>query len=253
MMPPALSAPARRRAAFGYSGLLMASAALRASLRRSSPLHDGGGTPRGRRGGTAPGGDNATTEEPPERGHGHQGPGMHAGHALALGAWALSVGAFLTTNYYRATSPFPGFLADVDVRTWALVHAVSGMLFAGGILTTAFVEWLVISKGSEPVKDFWFTTATKAEAAVVLPGLTGSMISGVAQSWILYRCPLQYAPLHVKLPVHILLLFGVWWLVTDLATRDAAGDESKQMKRLGSNAVSCLLVLALYFVMVLKP
>lgn len=173
--------------------------------------------------------------------------------ALALHGWAIAVGAFLVINYFWGTSAWPGFLMSVDVRMWALVHAVSGMLFAGGILVTSVLEFLVVRSGSDDVQQFWFSAATKAEWLVVLPGLTGSMVSGIAQAWQMYQCPIKFAPLHVKLPIHVMALFAVWWMLTDVATRDAAKDKKKQGKRLISNLVSCLFVFALYGIMVLKP
>mmetsp|Transcript_30316 Transcript_30316/g.85676 ORF Transcript_30316/g.85676 Transcript_30316/m.85676 type:complete len:232 (-) Transcript_30316:50-745(-) len=173
--------------------------------------------------------------------------------SLLLPVWCVSVGAFLMYNYYWASSPWPAFLTAIDVRTWALVHAVSGTLFAGGIFTTAFVEWLVFRSHSTAVQAFWFQTASKAEVAIVLPGLTGSLVSGVAQAWLMYQRPVQFAPLHVRLPIHILVAFGLWWLVTDVATRSAAEDKAKQGWRQGSNLVSCLFLVAIYGIMVLKP
>ena len=173
--------------------------------------------------------------------------------SVAYLLWGSSIGVFLMTNYFWAASPWPSFLTAVDVRTWALLHALSGMLFAGGVFTTAFVEWLVFKADSKPVDDFWFAAASKSEWAIVLPGLTGSLVSGVAQSWMMYQRPLMYAPLHVKLPIHILVLFGIWWLATDVAQRSAAGDKSMQGRRQVSNAVSCCLILVIYGIMVLKP
>jgi hypothetical protein len=156
-------------------------------------------------------------------------------------------------NYYWATSLWPGILTVVDLRTWALMHAVSGVFFAGGIFTTAYIEWLVTKTFSKPVQDFWYGAASSVEWALVLSGLTGSLISGVAQSWIMYQRPIMYAPIHVKLPIHILVAFGLWWLATDVTQRDAAGDKAMQRRRLLSNAISCLLTLAIFGIMVLKP
>jgi hypothetical protein len=167
--------------------------------------------------------------------------------------WASWVVAFLLINYNGATSPWPSALTALDVRTWALVHAVSGSLFAGGIFTTTFLEWLVFRSPSRAVQEFWFSSATKAEAALVLPGLTGLLVSGVAQAWLTYQCPIKYAPLYVKLPIHVLALFGLWWLLTDLTTRDAVNDKGKQLRRQGSNLVSCMLLISIYAIMVLKP
>lgn len=102
--------------------------------------------------------------------------------SLALPAWATGVGGFLLYNYYFATAPWPpGLLEALPVRAWALIHAISGAAFAGGILTTAFLEWLVVTSGVDSVQRFWYRAATRTERALVLPGLTGSLLSGVAQ------------------------------------------------------------------------
>jgi hypothetical protein len=130
------------------------------------------------------------------------------------------------------------------------------MLFAGTILTTTVLEWIVVRSGSAAVKQFWFEeTVDQAETALVLPGLTASIVSGIAQCWLTYERCLKRAPLHVKLPLHILSTFGLWWLWTDLRLRGAraATDDGAQIKRRWSNVVSCLFLLVLYGVMVLKP
>jgi len=173
--------------------------------------------------------------------------------SLVLPAWAACMGGFLVYNYYFATAPWPPGLGAVPLGVWSLLHAISGAAFSGGILTTTFLEWVVVTQGNADVKRFWYNAATRAEHVLVLPGLTGSLISGVAQAWLMYQRPLQYAPLHVKLPIHVLVLFGLWWLMTDLNQRHAAEDNNMQAGRLRSNAVSCALVLLIYGIMVLKP
>jgi hypothetical protein len=130
------------------------------------------------------------------------------------------------------------------------------MQFAGTILTTTVLEWIVVTSGSADVKQFWFEeTVDRAETLLVLPGLTGLIVSGVPQSWLTYERNLQQAPLHVQLPLQLLAAFGLWWLLTDLRLRGthAAVDDKVQIKRRWSNIVSCLFLIMIYGIMVLKP
>ena len=106
---------------------------------------------------------------------------------------------------------------------------------------------------------------------VVLPALTGSIISGSGQATIDYG-GMVGAPKHVTGAVHALLTFGLWWGATDVTTQGRAkelarkldgesdaflqgdGDATSLLKlRRISNIVSCLMVIGLYALMVLKP
>ena len=115
---------------------------------------------------------------------------------------------------------------------------------------------------NDGVYHFWFRIAPRIEQWMVLPALTGSIVSGITQAALRYGS-LRLAPRHVKSSLHILLLFGLWWGVTDRKTQRRA-QEVKAMEPEGplpgvlrqrriSNVVSCAFLVALYATMVLKP
>ena len=175
--------------------------------------------------------------------------------------WIHVISIFIIANY-RSVRGWPAGLTRIPLAVWSLVHAVSGMLFAGTIVVTTILEWLVVSHQQPPVSQFWFGTIMPAmEQAVVLPALTGSILSGVAQAFHNYSS-LRGAPRHVKSSLHLLFLFGIWWGVTDRRTQHPAQQEAAadgrvvprvwKLRRV-SNLVSCGFLLALYAVMVLKP
>ena len=119
---------------------------------------------------------------------------------------------------------------------------------------------------------FWFQSIPqRLDANVVLPALTGAIVSGVGQASIAYG-GLATSPKHVVGAFHFLVAFGLWWGITDVtsqrkaveAVRKLAADSDdknddtveipKLLKmRVISNAVSCLCVVGLYALMVLKP
>lgn len=241
--------------------------------------------------------------------------------------WVHLVSIFVLANYYFCNSPtaaaaaccWPAAMATrVSLSAWSLVHALSGMLFSGGIVTTTVLEWRVVQHayknhrrdGQQQTKTnddsnanpnnqhhsdllrFWFHAGAPAvERWLVLPAVTGSLVSGVAQAALAYG-RLRSAPRHVKSSLHLLLLLGLWWGATDRTTQrrvqqelvvgtttkqeendeDGAaaavvetssnsGSESNNTKKLplvlrqrrASNLVSCAFLAALYAVMVLKP
>lgn len=175
--------------------------------------------------------------------------------AVFVAAWIAALSAFLFLNYSGSTS-WPEQLTDVPLRVWSLLHALNGLLFAGTILTTTVLEGIIVQRADDPVKQFWFeNTVDRAETVMVLPGLTGLIVSGTAQMWMSYEVPLAQAPQHIQLPLQILAAFALWWWFTDLRWRgaEAATDEAVQRKRLWSNVVSCLFLFVIGGVMVLKP
>jgi hypothetical protein len=196
-----------------------------------------------------------------------------------------------------------GFIFVVPSEVWSLIHAVSGMMFGGSILCTAVVEWIwpdelrqmtcnrATSQGgavSETTIDdlslqlLLNKMATKTlfpmEGKLVLPGVTGSMISGIAQSFYNYGS-LRLAPRHVKSSLHLIFLFGLWWAWTDRKTQNdiillsstSPSSKSQNSSQNGEetpiqeemmeiwkrrrlyNAISCVFVFALYAIMILKP
>ena len=143
------------------------------------------------------------------------------------------------------------------------------MAFAGGVVTTTLLEWNLPSvmeknnnnnhRGGTELLRWLF----QIESLLVLPGVTFSFISGVVQSHQSYGS-LRYAPRHVKSALHVMLLFGAWWVFADrrsqkdLLQGDESGDallfdKDKVIKRRFSNVVSCLFLVVLYGIMILKP
>jgi hypothetical protein len=150
------------------------------------------------------------------------------------------------------------------------------MIFGGTIILSALVEYLVVKTSDASVMKFWFLDVPqKLDVNVVLPALAGVIVSGVAQANIRYG-GLATSPKHVVGVIHLLVTFGMWWAITDVTTqrktsemirrRNSDHDEDDDVHkidenelhriltmRLASNVVSCLLVVALYAIMVLKP
>ena len=181
----------------------------------------------------------------------------------ALGTWIASLSSFLLINNY--VGPWPSALFDnVPVQYFGLAHALGGMMFAGGIVLTTMIEWLVVSSKQPKIFQFWFDKAPGLDSLVVLPALTTSILSGVGLAVDHYD-RLGDAPFHVVASISTLLAFAVWWAATDLTTQSAANEAVKTWSdeggsvpsilnwRRASNVVSCGFVFALYAIMVLKP
>jgi hypothetical protein len=146
-----------------------------------------------------------------------------------------------------------------------LVHQLSAMAFAGTILATTLLEWVVVQSKESSVHQFWFTQAPRVEMALVLPGLTGFLVSGVALAFQNYGS-LVHAPFHIQWVMHLLTWSGLWWGLTDVTTQSKALDAATMATQDSSNAiprvllfrrfsnlVSCGFLAALYAIMVLKP
>lgn len=190
---------------------------------------------------------------------------------MFLHVWAVGVSAFVVIN--AKLRPFPeSLLRALTRQQWALVHAVASMLFSGTIVLSALLERLVVASKDASVMRFWFhSVPRRLDARVVLPALTGAMLSGVGQATIEYG-GLRRAPRHVTGAFHCLVAFGMWWMVADVASQKGAaeavrtwGAEDEEAgtkgedvprvlrRRAASNAVSVLFVVGLYALMVLKP
>ena len=188
-----------------------------------------------------------------------------------LGVWMSGLTAFLLINNF--VGPWPAnLITNTPVEYFGLAHALGGMLFAGGIVLTTLIEWLVVSSKNPGVLKFWFEKVPKLDSFVVLPALTTSIVSGVGLSVDHYDS-LGDAPTHVVAAISTLLAFAGWWAITDLTTQGAADTAVQEWQgtevgidgtseddvpsivklRRGSNVVSCLFVVALYAIMVLKP
>lgn len=173
--------------------------------------------------------------------------------------WFHAVIGFVVWNYYATSSLWPSFFLDIPVRVWSLLHALSAMVFAGGIITTTLLEWQLPSMmigtttkdQSKLLQWLW-----QVESKLVLPAVSMSLISGVAQAFNNYTS-LRAAPFHVKGALHVMVLFAVWWAWTDrrsqASLRDDGFEETKVMARRLSNLVSCAFLVVLYGMMILKP
>lgn len=146
------------------------------------------------------------------------------------------------------------------------------MLFGGTIIISTLIEWLVLRSRNPSVLRFWFITVPAIDTTVVLPAVTGSILSGVAQAVIDYES-FRSAPKYVIGTLHALTTFALWWALTDRTTQKEAKravlkwtEESSSdnnsttveippvlYTRRRSNVVSCIFVVALYAIMVLKP
>mmetsp|Transcript_9229 Transcript_9229/g.19925 ORF Transcript_9229/g.19925 Transcript_9229/m.19925 type:complete len:302 (-) Transcript_9229:123-1028(-) len=192
---------------------------------------------------------------------------------ISLHVWIALMSAFIMTN--AKFQPYPeSLLYALSSRQWAFVHAVCSMIFSGTIILSALMEYLVIASGKESVIKFWFLSVpAQLDERVVLPALAGAIVSGVGQAAINYGS-LATSPKHIVGAFHLLLTFGLWWGITDVTTqrkavkavqqmkedeRDSSNDDSiveipKVLKmRVSGNIVSCILVVVMYALMVLKP
>lgn len=83
---------------------------------------------------------------------------------------------------------------------------------------STILEWLVVSS---TVIAFWFCRVPALDGAIVLPALTGSIVSSVAQAAQDYGS-LKESPTYRRGSLHVLLTFAVWWAFTDLTTQHSA-------------------------------
>jgi hypothetical protein len=173
--------------------------------------------------------------------------------------WVHLLSIFVAGNYFRSTL-WPPHLLGIRPAVWALVHGLSAMAFAGGVLTTTILEWTLPNMGqNRDISSTLLDWLWNIESKMVLPGVTGSMISGVVQAHQTYGT-LRHAPIHVKSALHLMLLFGIWWAWTDRRSQAdvrAAGGSFDATKvgtcRRLYNVVSCGFLVSIYGVMILKP
>lgn len=189
--------------------------------------------------------------------------------SLGIGAWFVAISYFIVRNY--KFGPWPVWLSSQPKRFWLLVHATCSMLFSGGIIVSTVIEWLVVGSARPDVVAFWFSRVSNIDKALVLPALSGAIVSGMAQAAQDYGC-MGEAPKHIRRAIHILATFALWWGSTDLTTQrsakesvaawqarardgasSASGVPSVLHFRRWSNVVSCLFVGSLYALMALKP
>lgn len=189
---------------------------------------------------------------------------------MALAIWGIGISAFIFMNNF--VGPWPAqVLQTIPERLWFWMHMLGGMLFGGGVILTTAIEWLVVDNKNASTLQFWFDKVPLLDAAIVLPALTLSMISGTGLCVHRYH-GLGLAPPHIQIVFYTLVSFAAWWAATDLSTQGQSlikinewaletvkDDESHvdapdivKWRRI-SNIVSCLFVVALYGVMVMKP
>lgn len=192
-----------------------------------------------------------------------------------VGTLITALSAFLLVNNF--VGPWPADLFEATpVKAFGLTHALGGMLFGGGIIITTLLEWLAVGSKDPSVLKFYFDKVPKLDAFVVLPALAASILSGVGIAVDHYGS-LGESPFHVVGAISTLLIFAIWWAVTDASTQEAANvaiedwvatlekkDDSTTVsastevpqivsRRRISNIVSCMFVAAIYAFMVLKP
>mmetsp|Transcript_9302 Transcript_9302/g.17141 ORF Transcript_9302/g.17141 Transcript_9302/m.17141 type:complete len:188 (+) Transcript_9302:32-595(+) len=144
-------------------------------------------------------------------------------------------------------------------RVGTLVHSMAVCMFAGGIALSTVYEQLVAATGPDPALLWWVQTVPSIDGFFVVPSLALAMISGVQKTKEKYGS-LRRAPKHVLLTLRLLAGFGLWWGAFDRASqaKAAACEDADCMRavmrsRLATNVVSCLLVIAIFATMVLKP
>lgn len=195
---------------------------------------------------------------------------------LGLVTWFTTLSYFIVQNY--KFGPWPTKLPTLlPKRGWVLIHALASMLFSGGIILSTILEWSIISgraSANPQVVRFWFSdgTVSLVQKAIVLPALTLTIISGMAQAAMDYGC-MSASPLHIRVAIHILATFCLWWGGTDLTTLHVSkaavlewyphNKDTQQeavdplpnvlFLRRWSNVVSCLFLGLLYAFMALKP
>jgi hypothetical protein len=198
---------------------------------------------------------------------------------VGLATWFTSLSYIIIRNYKIG----PWLPVTLNKRVWVLIHAMSNMFFASGIVLSTILEWRVLATRNPEVIHVWFTyVVPRIETTIVLPSLTLAIVSGFAQTALDYGS-MAIAPKHIRMSIHILATFAIWWMATDVTTvqsskialNDWYNDVTKEGKiggqgtreeysitaslpkvlylRRWSNVVSCLFVASLYGIMTLKP
>uniref|UniRef100_A0A7S3KVQ3 Uncharacterized protein n=1 Tax=Amphora coffeiformis TaxID=265554 RepID=A0A7S3KVQ3_9STRA len=205
---------------------------------------------------------------------------------VGLGVMLTLLTGFILVNQFVGPWPMNIFTA-MPPPSWLLLHYLGGVLFAGGIIVSTALEWLVVETTAAaapfandknnnsrqqidqmaPVLDFLFDRVPIMDAALVVPGLVLALVSGVAVATAYYE-GLATSPPHIVWAFRTLVAFAIWWAVTDVATQGPAAKAVQEWKESGtedtplpsilyqrrlSNIGSCLFVVGLYAIMALKP
>ena len=195
---------------------------------------------------------------------------------VGLAVWMTTLSAYILINQY--VGPWPAFLLrNIPERFWYFGHLLGGMAFGGGILLTTCLETLVAQRGDASIGRFWFSQVPLLDMAIVVPGLTVAVVSGIALAVWRYGS-LGTAPPHITYAFYALVAFAAWWASTDLTTQASALEAVQKLaveekrrlpgkaamenakaestvldQRFLSNVVSLGMVLVLYAIMVFKP
>lgn len=201
---------------------------------------------------------------------------------VGLGVLLTVLTSFILVNQFVGPWPME-VLTALPPPSWLLLHYLGGVLFAGGIVVTTALEWLVVEATTEeakkishkrqpsnpiaPVLNFLFDRVPIMDAALVVPGLALALVSGVAVATAYYE-GLATSPPHIVWAFRTLVAFAIWWAATDVATQGPAGEAIREWSENGSadaplpsilyrrrlsNIGSCLFIVALYAIMALKP
>ena len=176
---------------------------------------------------------------------------------VGLGTVLTSLTAFILVNQFLEPWPMALFTA-LPPPAWLLIHYLGGVMFAGGIVVSTALEWLVVettaqtiaaakdnscideykthqnnqlddSRSMAPVLDFLFERVPVMDAALVVPGLALALVSGVSVATAYYG-GLGISPPHIVWAFRVLVAFAIWWAVTDVATQGPAAQAVQQWK-----------------------
>jgi hypothetical protein len=189
--------------------------------------------------------------------------GSKAPQYIGLGLLLSSVTAFILIN--RFVGPWPAsIIYAVPEEYWLIFHYLGATLFAGSIILTTCMEWLVASSNIPAVQKFWFERVPVLDLAIVVPGVVTALVAGTAVADWRYG-GLATSPKHIGLAGMHMILFFLWWALTDLTTQSKAKEyflegnantdknSNIMLMRKVSNLGSCLFVVVLYCIMTFKP
>lgn len=197
---------------------------------------------------------------------------------VKLGLLLSSVSAFILVNQF--VGPWPAdVIYAVPEQYWLLLHYLGGTVFAGSILLSTCMEWLVVSSLSSSssssknknnntqIQEFWFDSVPLLDLNIVVPSVIITLVAGTAAADWRYGS-LASSPQHISLAGMHMIFFFLWWALTDVTTQSKAKDYLLQLQdeeaeedtdnnimllRRVSNIGSCVFVLVLYSIMTIKP
>jgi hypothetical protein len=182
---------------------------------------------------------------------------------IGLGLLLLSVSAFILIN--RFVGPWPAsIIYAVPSEYWRLFHYLGATVFGGSIILTTCMEWLIVSCNIPSVQKFWFERVPLLDLGIVVPGVVTVLVAGTALTDWRYGS-LTEAPKYIEMAGISMILFFLWWALTDLTTQSKAkeyfleGNENTdkdsnivQLRKV-SNIGSCVFVVVMFWIMTFKP